>query len=143
MAHPLKAAIAVLILLTAIRLVVAAWTPLAPDEAYYWVWSHDLQWGYLDAPPMVAWWIRVGTLIAGQGALGVRLLAPVSAALGSVLMYQAAQALIPGTGLLAAGTAERHAAVQRRRGTDDARYAAAVLLGVRAVGGGDVLPRPQ
>ena len=103
MAHPLKAAIAVLILLTAIRLVVAAWTPLAPDEAYYWVWSHDLQWGYLDAPPMVAWWIRVGTLIAGQGALGVRLLAPVSAALGSVLMYQAAQALIPGTGLLAAG----------------------------------------
>ena len=28
--------------------------PLAPDEAYYWVWSRDLQGGYLDHPPMVA-----------------------------------------------------------------------------------------
>lgn len=102
MARPLKLALAALAVLTTVRLAVAALAPLAPDEAYYWVWSHDIQWGYLDAPPMVAWWIRAGTLIAGQGALGVRLLAPLSAALGSVLMYSAGEALIPGAGLLAA-----------------------------------------
>ena len=83
-------------MLTAVRLAVAAVAPLSPDEAYYWVWSRDLQAGYLDAPPMVAWWIRAGTLIAGQGALGVRLLGPFSAALGSVLLYRAAEALLPG-----------------------------------------------
>ena len=40
--------------LTLLRLVVAAILPLAPDEAYYWAWSRDLQGGYLDHPPMVA-----------------------------------------------------------------------------------------
>lgn len=98
----IELALAALAVLTAIRLAVAALAPLAPDEAYYWVWSHDLQPGYLDAPPMVALWIRAGTLIAGQGALGVRLLAPLSTALGSVLLYRAGQALLPGSGLLAA-----------------------------------------
>ena len=36
--------------------------PLSPDEAYYWVWSHALAAGYLDHPPMVALWVRAGTL---------------------------------------------------------------------------------
>lgn len=103
MARTLKLSLAALALLTAVRLVVAAVVPLAPDEAYYWVWSRDLQAGYLDAPPMIAWWIRAGTLIAGQGTLGVRLLAPLSAALGSVMMCSAGEALAPGAGLLAAG----------------------------------------
>ena len=49
--------------------------PLAsPDEAYYWVWSRALAAGYLDHPPMVALWIRAGTWIAGDTALGIRLL---------------------------------------------------------------------
>jgi 4-amino-4-deoxy-L-arabinose transferase-like glycosyltransferase len=88
-----------------VRLVVAAATPLAPDEAYYWVWSQTLAAGYLDHPPMVALWIRAGTILAGQGALGVRLLAPFAAALGSVLVWCAAEDLLPGrgAGLLAAG----------------------------------------
>jgi len=45
---------------------------------------------------MVALWIRAGTAIAGHGALGVRLLAPVAAALGSLLLAQAAEDLLPG-----------------------------------------------
>ena len=82
--------------LTAVRLLVAAWTPLSADEAYYWVWSHALAPGYLDHPPMVALWIRAGTALAGQGALGIRLLAPLSAALGSILLARAAEDLFPG-----------------------------------------------
>ncbi len=82
--------------LTAVRLVVAAVSPLSADEAYYWVWSRALAPGYLDHPPMVALWIRAGTAILGQGAIGVRLLAPLSAALGSVLLALAAEDLFPG-----------------------------------------------
>lgn len=104
LARPLKLALWALLALTLVRLAVAAVVPLAPDEAYYWVWSRDLQRGYLDGPPMVALWIRLGTMIAGHGALGVRLLAPLSAALGSCLLWQAAEASFPGrqAGLAAA-----------------------------------------
>jgi len=82
--------------LTVLRLLVAAATPLSPDESYYWVWSRALAPGYLDHPPMVALWIWLGTAIAGDGALGVRLLAPLAAALGSVLLARAGEDLFPG-----------------------------------------------
>ena len=85
---------------------VAGLAPLSPDEAYYWVWSHALAAGYPDHPPMVALWIRAGTALAGQGALGVRLLGPLSAAVGSVLLADAARLLLPdlrpGAGIAAA-----------------------------------------
>ena len=80
--------------LTALRLLVAAVTPLAPDESYYWLWSHALAPGYPDHPSMVALWIRLGTALAGEGSLGVRLLAPLSAALGSVLLAKAGADLL-------------------------------------------------
>ncbi len=55
---------------------------------------------------MVALWIAAGTALAGDGALGVRLLAPLSAALGSLLLAQAARDLLPGD-----EAARRHAGV--------------------------------
>ena len=64
--HMLALALAVL---TAVRLLVAACTPLSPDEAYYWVWSQVLQPGYLDHPPMVALWIWLGTSAASAPTL--------------------------------------------------------------------------
>jgi 4-amino-4-deoxy-L-arabinose transferase-like glycosyltransferase len=88
---------ALVVALTAIRLGVAAVTPLAPDETYYWVWSQALAPGYLDHPPMVALWIRAGTALAGPTALGVRLLGPLSAALASWALYDAARRLFPGS----------------------------------------------
>jgi 4-amino-4-deoxy-L-arabinose transferase-like glycosyltransferase len=81
--------------LTIVRLVVAAAAPLAPDEAYYWVFSRALAPGYLDHPPMVALWIRAGTDLAGQGALGVRLFGPLAGAIGTLLLYDAAELLLP------------------------------------------------
>jgi 4-amino-4-deoxy-L-arabinose transferase-like glycosyltransferase len=59
--------------LVALRLVAAAWTPLTFDEAYYWMWSKHLAFGYYDHPPAVAGVIRLGTMIAGDTELGVRL----------------------------------------------------------------------
>jgi 4-amino-4-deoxy-L-arabinose transferase-like glycosyltransferase len=87
--------LAALAALTLLRLVVGAVVPLAPDEAYYWVWSRVLQAGYLDHPPMVALFIRAGTLLGGEGAFGIRLMGPVGIALASVLLARAADDLFP------------------------------------------------
>ena len=98
----MRVALLVLLALTVLRLVLAAYLPLAPDEDYYFLWSRHLQFGYFDHPPMVALWIKAGTAICGNTALGIRLLGPVSAALGSVLLWDAAEQLAPGRGVIAA-----------------------------------------
>jgi 4-amino-4-deoxy-L-arabinose transferase-like glycosyltransferase len=94
--------LAALLALTALRLVLAAVLPLTPDENYYFLWAQHLQPGYFDHPPMVALWIKAGTMLCGNSALGVRLLGPVTAALGSVLLWDAAEQLAPGRGLTTA-----------------------------------------
>lgn len=81
--------------LTAIRLALAALVPLTPDEAYYWLWSRHLRFGYYDDAPLIAWWIRAGTIIAGDQSIGIRLLSPIGAALGSVLLWRAGEDLFP------------------------------------------------
>jgi 4-amino-4-deoxy-L-arabinose transferase-like glycosyltransferase len=60
--------------LTAARLLAAGLMPLTEDEAYYRLWAQHLQAGYLDHPPMIAWWIRAGQQLVGDTALGVRLI---------------------------------------------------------------------
>jgi 4-amino-4-deoxy-L-arabinose transferase-like glycosyltransferase len=94
-----------LLALTALRLVLAANLPLAPDEAYYWLWSHHLQPGYYDHPPMVALFIRIGTALLGSSPFGIRLLGPLAAAAGSLLLWRAAEDFCPNrhAGLVAAG----------------------------------------
>ena len=56
-----------------ISFVQAAGTELFDDEAYYWVYSKFMDWGYFDHPPMIAVMIKLGTLVFA-GELGVRLL---------------------------------------------------------------------
>lgn len=38
----------------------AIYLPEVADEAYYKRWSEDLNWGYFDHPPGVAWWSFAG-----------------------------------------------------------------------------------
>ena len=84
-----------LLALTAVRLAAAAILPVSPDEAYYWVWARGLQPGYLDHPPMVALWMAAGTALAGDGALGIRLLGPPGLALASLALWAAGDLLLP------------------------------------------------
>lgn len=56
----------------AVKVFVALLLPLSTDEAYYWVWSHHLQLGYFDHPPMIAFWLYLGHFFEGLG-YGVRL----------------------------------------------------------------------
>jgi 4-amino-4-deoxy-L-arabinose transferase-like glycosyltransferase len=57
---------------TVLRGVFAATIDLRVDEAYYWTWSKEGVISYLDHPPMIAWWIRFGTLLFGDTNFGVR-----------------------------------------------------------------------
>ncbi len=86
-------AIAALIL---VRLVAAALTPLSFDEAYYWTWSKHLAGGYYDHPPMVALVIRLGTMIAGDTQLGVRLVSVLLALPMSWAVYETGRLLFGG-----------------------------------------------
>jgi len=97
--------LAALLGLTVLRLILAATLPLAPDEAYYWLWSRHLQAGYYDHPPMVALFIRIGTVFFGASPLGIRLLGPLAAAGGSLLLWRAGEDICPNrhAGLIAAG----------------------------------------
>lgn len=49
----------------------AGFTELMDDEAYYWVYSQHLDWGYFDHPPMVALLIKLGYGLF-HNELGVR-----------------------------------------------------------------------
>jgi len=44
---------------------------LMDDETYYWMYAQYPAVGYFDHPPMIAWLIKLGTLLFG-GSLGVR-----------------------------------------------------------------------
>src|SRR6202166_3650973 len=82
--------------LVVLRLVAAAWTPLTFDEAYYWMWSKSLAGGYYDHPPMVAAVIRLGTIIAGDTELGVRLVSILLALPMSFAVFRTAAILFGG-----------------------------------------------
>ncbi len=54
-----------------LNLVQSYFTELIFDEAYYWHYAQNLSFGYFDHPPMVAWFIALGSMIF-DGNLGVR-----------------------------------------------------------------------
>ncbi len=69
-----------------INAVLAYYLNLAPDEAYYWVWSNYLNFGYFDHPPLIALLIRMGYLIF-KNELGVRLFTIIISTLTIFIVY--------------------------------------------------------
>ena len=68
--------IALLILVGCVlRLVLAAYVPLTPQEAYYWTWSQYPDWSYFDHPPLASYAIALSTAVAGQTAFAIKLAA--------------------------------------------------------------------
>jgi 4-amino-4-deoxy-L-arabinose transferase-like glycosyltransferase len=64
----------------------AIFTELIYDEAYYWYFSKQLDWGYFDHPPMVAAMIALGNLFF-KGTLGVRIIGVFSTLGAYVLIW--------------------------------------------------------
>ena len=95
--------IALLAGLALLRLAAAAFVPLTEDEAYYRLWAQHLSLGYYDHPPMIAWWIRAGTMLVGDSALGVRLLPALANLVSTAIVFDLARRLADSkTGLAAA-----------------------------------------
>ena len=65
---------------------------LGPDEAQYWTWSQELDWGYYSKPPGIAWQIFLGTLFFGDTEFGVRFVAVLISFLLSIAVYFLARA---------------------------------------------------
>jgi 4-amino-4-deoxy-L-arabinose transferase-like glycosyltransferase len=93
MIKPPRSLIVFVLAVTLVRLAAAAIIPLSEDEAYYRLWAEHLQLGYYDHPPMIAWWVRGGIWVAGDTALGVRLLAALSAGVASLIVFDLARSL--------------------------------------------------
>jgi 4-amino-4-deoxy-L-arabinose transferase-like glycosyltransferase len=48
---------------------------LAGDEAYYWDWGRQFDWGYYSKPPMIGWIMGVVGRLTGDTDWGIRLAA--------------------------------------------------------------------
>ena len=69
-----------------INILQAAFLELHFDEAYYWLYSRNLDWGYFDHPPMVAALIFAGTKLFG-GYLGVRFFFVLLSSVSFILLW--------------------------------------------------------
>lgn len=88
--RPLRLALALTLVLAALKLALGAHHQLMADEAYYWVWSKNLALGYYDQPPLIAWMIR-GTTLFTDAEWAVRLGAVGAGLLGSIALIGAAR----------------------------------------------------
>ncbi len=66
-----------------INLLQSFFTELAHDEAYYWMYSRNLDWGYFDHPPMIAVLVKFGYALF-PNELGVRLFSTI---LGTSVLF--------------------------------------------------------
>lgn len=92
---PVRAALALVLVLTLLRLSAIFATPLElnPEEAQYWLWSRTLDFGYFSKPPMIAWAIWLTTTIGGDGEAWVRLSAPLFHAVAGLALFAAGRRL--------------------------------------------------
>ncbi|HMG10131.1 MAG TPA: glycosyltransferase family 39 protein, partial [Mucilaginibacter sp.] len=75
-----------LLLWTALNVLQAYTLELHADEAYYWVFSRMMDWGFYYHPPMVAVFIRIGDTLA-HNELGARLITLLSSTLAIYLVW--------------------------------------------------------
>ncbi len=76
-----------LLVWTLVNLLQSYFTELHPDEAYYWLYSRFLDWGYFDHPPMVALFIRAGDSLF-HNELSLRLLTVLSSTFSWWVLWQ-------------------------------------------------------
>lgn len=84
------ALVSLIVLLTLLRAVTAAYLPLSFDEAYFWLWSRRLAISYFEHPPLIALAIRAGTALLGDTSLGVRMMSLLASLAASFAVWRAA-----------------------------------------------------
>lgn len=89
---PQKSAYLIIILLALLSTIYNAYLPLHGDETYYWMWSHHLEMGYYDHPPMIAYMIYFTNFIS-QSEWGIRLVNIFSMSIASIYIYKLTELL--------------------------------------------------
>lgn len=84
---PKQSAYIIILLLALLSTLYNAFIPLHGDEAYYWMWSHHLQTGYYDHPPMIAYFISLTNFIS-ESEWGVRLVNVFSFSLAALYIFK-------------------------------------------------------
>ncbi len=75
--NPKKQFLLFIVLFFLLNFIQSYFTELLDDEAYYWVWSNNLAFGYFDHPPLIALWIKLSSFFF-NGELGVRFFSIIS-----------------------------------------------------------------
>ena len=70
-----------------INLIQSKYTALFEDEAYYWVWSQNMSFGYFDHPPLVALWAKISSYFFDK-ELGVRFFSVISFTLMLIIIWK-------------------------------------------------------
>jgi hypothetical protein len=71
---------------TILNIVQAYTLELHADEAYYWMYSRFLDWGYFDHPPMVALFIRIGDSLV-HNEFGLRLITVITSSAAIYILW--------------------------------------------------------
>lgn len=82
-----KLFIVLLAVLLVLNLIQAYFTELIYDEAYYWYYAQNLDWGYFDHPPMVALLIKISSFFF-PGELGVRFMSCILSVATYLVLWQ-------------------------------------------------------
>lgn len=88
--NPTKSLYYIILFLAVFSTIYNAFIPLHGDEAYYWMWSHHLQFGYFDHPPMIAYMIYLTNFIS-QSEWGVRLVNIISISVTALYIFKLAK----------------------------------------------------
>ena len=64
---------------------------LSVDEAQYWHWSRNIDFGYFTKPPLIAWMISFSTFVFGNEEWAVRLFSPIIHLLISFVLWTIAK----------------------------------------------------
>ncbi|HEX3429273.1 MAG TPA: glycosyltransferase family 39 protein [Rhizomicrobium sp.] len=93
-AHPadrraLQFLITIVLTVTFVRCTILLLSPLNlyPDEAQYWWWAQSPDLGYFSKPPMIAWVIRLSTILFGDSEWAIRIASPVLHGATAILVF--------------------------------------------------------
>ena len=81
-------AVVIVVYVLLFKLVFMGLINVMPEEAYYWNYAQNLDFGYLDHPPMVAWLIWLSTEILGHSEFAIRLPAFITWIIAAIFMFR-------------------------------------------------------
>ena len=61
--------------------------PLHFDEAQYWSWSKDPEWGYFSKPPVLAWIISISNYFCGNTEPCIRVTMPILYYMSTIFIF--------------------------------------------------------